>query len=258
MSEVKTLYKIAQSIKSLKGEATDRNVPVYILLGKGAVKELNLHNTLNFKSVLLDIDNSTLSAALPANYIDWQRVGLVVNGRILELDYDRNIFIRETGDDEYCGDLTPEGRLRNDCSCLTDGVTPDYYKKYYDWDIYSGQELHTFYTIPAYYPRKFFKISGNRIWFDSLCPTDTQVALEYKHTGLDDSGKTIIPELYVPCVEAYIKWQFALNRNDPNQDRLYMEYKRQYHLLTDVKTASTLDHIIRAMKSTKAVGGKKG
>jgi hypothetical protein len=52
------------------------------LFGREAVKELNLFNTLNIKSVLLDINTDTMTVNLPDDYIEYSKVGILINGRI--------------------------------------------------------------------------------------------------------------------------------------------------------------------------------
>ena len=56
-----TLYDIAQEIAIKKDEQGDKHIAKYLLFGREAIKELNLHNTLNVKSIMLDIDTVFLS-----------------------------------------------------------------------------------------------------------------------------------------------------------------------------------------------------
>ena len=44
-----TLYDIAQEIAIKKDEQGDKHIAKYLLFGREAIKELNLHNTLNVK-----------------------------------------------------------------------------------------------------------------------------------------------------------------------------------------------------------------
>ena len=70
-----TLYDIAQEIAIKRDETTEKHLAKYLLFGREAIKELNLHNTLNVKSIMLDIDSTNMSVELPKDYISYSKVG---------------------------------------------------------------------------------------------------------------------------------------------------------------------------------------
>ena len=127
------------------------------------------------------------------------------------------------------------------------------YEYNYDWSYYgSGQQLHTNYAVPVYYGTKFFRIHNGIIYLDSICPIeDTHLVLEYKTTGLSDSGQTPIPELFRGAVSAYIEWKMALTKGKQNVMLLEREYKRQFKMVERIKRSSTLLEILRTVRSTK-------
>lgn len=250
-----TLYDIAQEIAIKKDEQGDKHLAKYLLFGREAIRELNLHNTLNVKSVMLDIDTDTMSVELPKDYITYSKVGILIGNKIIELDYDSRIYPQQKPlnlcDDE---NLEPTKRFKRDCECCLDGADLPYNYSYNWHNIGYGQQLYTYYSIPAYYGTKFFREHGGYLYLDSICPLeDTKIVLEYKTTGIDEK-QTIVPEIYKLAVGAYIDWKFALYKSKQNVQLLEREYQRQYKNVRKIKNASTFLEILRAVRSTKAQG----
>lgn len=254
---ITTLYDIAQELAIKKDDTTDKHLTKYLLFGREAVKELNLFNTLNIKSVLLDINTDTMTVNLPDDYIEYSKVGILINGRILELDYDNRIYPYQKPLDLCCDGedkQTPEIRFKNDCGCLYDGVNLPYNYNYEWHNISHGQQLVTYYAIPAYYGTKFFRVHNGVIYLDSICPIENSyIVLEYKTTGLDEK-QTVVPELYKEAVSAYIDWKTALYKHTPSVQLFEREYQRQYKKISRLNHSSTILSILRAVRSTKAQG----
>jgi hypothetical protein len=254
---ITTLYDIAQELAIKKDDTTDKHLTKYLLFGREAIKELNLTQSLNVKSVLLEIDKETMTVKLPNDYIEYTRVGILINGRILELDYDNRIYPYQKPLDLCCNGedkQTPEQRFKNDCGCLLDGVDLPYNYNYAWHNIGHGQSLVTHYTTPAYYGTKFFRVHDGHIYLNSICPIENSfIVLEYKTTGVDEK-QTIVPELYKEAVSAYIDWKTSLYK-EPQMARVFeREYQRQYKIISNIKNSSTLLAILRAVRSTKAQG----
>jgi hypothetical protein len=251
-----TLYDIAQEIAIKRDETTEKHLAKYLLFGREAIKELNLHNTLNVKSIMLDIDSTNMSVELPKDYISYSKVGILVGGKILELDYDSRIYPQEKPIN-LCEDenIEPTNRFKRDCDyCLNGGINLPYNYSYSWYNIKYGQEFHTLYTIPAYYGAKFFREHNGYLYLDSTCPLeDTKIILEYKTIGIDEK-QTVVPELYRGAVSSFIDWKFALYKSKPNVQLLEREYQRQYKNVLKLKRSSTLLEILRAVRSTKGQG----
>jgi hypothetical protein len=250
-----TLYNIAEEIAIKNDYAIDKHLAKLLLFGREAIRELNLHNTLNVKSVMLDIDATNMSVELPNDYVSYTKVGILVGNRILELDYDSRIYPQEKPIN-LCEDenVSADIRFKKDCECCLNKDDLGYNYTYSWYNISYGQQLHTHYSIPTYYGTRFFREHNGYLYLDSICPLeDTKIVLEYKTTGIDEK-QTIVPELYKQAVESYINWKFALTKSKNNVQLLEREYQRQYKNVEKIKRSSTLLEILRAVRSTKAQG----
>jgi hypothetical protein len=247
-----TLQDIARELAIKYDTLGNSNEPKFLLFGRDAIRELNLANTLNIKSVLLDIDPSNMTVVLPDDYVTYTKVGLLVGNRILELDYDSRIYPKEKEIDLCDDGLTPENRFKRDCDCLCSGGALPYRFHYLWYYRGRGQTLFTDYAVPVYYGTKFFRIHNGIIYLDSICPIEqSQIVLEYKTTGVSNGGETPVPDLFRAAVSAYIEWKAALTKGANNVLILHQEYKRQFKLVERIKRSSTLLEILRAVRSSK-------
>lgn len=96
-----TLHEIAKELSLLRRDKSDIYIPDYILLGRECVAEMVTRGFMPISSVALDIDQNTNSAKLSDDYLQYIRVGICINGRIIELDYDSTMCVREK-QDNFC------------------------------------------------------------------------------------------------------------------------------------------------------------
>ena len=94
--------------------------------------------------------------------------------------------------------------------------------------------LDPIYTLPAYRSKGFFKISNGRIYFNSVC-ANGQVILQYKSTGVSDSGQTEIPYNLKDVIKYYIVWKNAFFDNNTPLAKVAM-YKEEYNRKKDLIT----------------------
>jgi len=230
-----TLHLIAKEIALSRQDKSDIYVPNYILHGKEALSELNTRGFVPIQNVLLDIDSDTNSALLPQDYLKYVRVGSCVNGRILELDYDASMCVREPAV-SFCDPAEVVVRYEDDCDCLLNERIPTGYDNYYMWNniYYNGRFIEPIYTIPAYRSPGFFKIENGRIFFNSVC-ANSKIALQYKSTGVSTSGQTVVPINLKEVIKYYIVWKNAFFDRNETLARVSLyeqEYNRKKDLLT--------------------------
>lgn len=236
------------------------DIPTYMIYARDALKDLQLYNVGTIRSVMLDIDKETNSAALPDDYITYARVGLAVRGTIIELDYDKDMYIALPKEPVSCAkDEAPTAdveRFENDCYCLGMDDIPPYYRTYYYWSniYYQGQELKPTYTIPAYYSTKFFKIERGRIWFNSITTPNSKVVMDYNNTGENASGQTLVEDKYKSAIKSYIKWKRAMDKRDNSVVILQKDYEREFYNLFYLSVAPTLLSLQRTIRSNTGQG----
>lgn len=233
--EALTLHKIAKEISLSRQDKSDIYIPNYILFGREAIGEMNTRGFVPLQSVALDIDPNTNSATLPPDFVRYIRVGSCVNGRILELDYDKTMCVREPIDD-FCNPDDVIKKYEEDCKSLNSGSIPDGYSNYYMWNniYYRGRLLEPMYTIPAYRSPGFFKISNGRMYLNSVC-ANNKIILQYKSTGVSDSGQTEIPYNLKDVIKYYIVWKNAFFDNNTPLAKVAM-YKEEYNSKKDLIT----------------------
>jgi len=204
-----TLHNIAKKLALSKDDKSDIHIPKYILYGKTAAAEMCKRGFMPIQSVMLDIDENTNSAKLPDDYVKYVRVGSCFCGRILELDYDNTLCVREK-DTAFCDPKDVIEQIQKDCACLQRDCIPDGYTNYYMWNniYYQGRMFGAMYTLPAYRSSGFYKIENGRIYLNSVC-AGSQVVLQYKSSGISDSGQTEIPTEMEDVILYYMVWKNA-------------------------------------------------
>jgi len=148
--EALTLHKIAKEISLSRQDKSDIYIPNYILFGREAISEMNTRGFVPIQSVALDIDPNTNSATLPPDYLGYVRVGICVCGRIIELDYDKTLCVREPVDNFCCAE-EEVSKFEEDCKCLSNNCIPDGYSNYYMWNniYYRDSNRHSILSYPS-------------------------------------------------------------------------------------------------------------
>lgn len=249
-----TLHTIAKELALSKDDKSDIHIAKYILYGKTFAAEMCKRGFMPIQSVMLDVDLNTNSAKLPENYMQYVRVGSCFCDRILELDYDSTLCVREV-DTNYCNPDEVAAQVESDCACLQNDCIPDGYTNYYMWNnvFYQGRMLGAMYTLPAYRSRGFFKIENGRIYLNSVCASD-KIVLQYKSTGVSDSGQTEIPIEMKDTILYGMVWKNAFFDRSSAISYVKMceqEYIRQKDLLTmQTVLKSVVDMLKVEMKNT--------
>jgi hypothetical protein len=169
----------------------DRNDQFLLQYIIDAVSELNMFHLdiSGTKTVIIDV-NEINTIDLPSDYIDYEVIGYIVNGKITSLSKNPNIPIPISGD---CGaDTNPFPDLVQDLpSVPTFGV--------------GGGYNVAEYTIDK---------RGHRIIIQGTVPGN-QILLKYTSSGISLTEETYIPKQYVPAIRAYVLWVIA--ENDPKE-----------------------------------------
>lgn len=223
-------YTISYCVKSAlvsRGETSMRYYQQGVQFGIEIFRRLNLAGMMpTNRTQKLDIDQNTLTAPLPCDYVDWLKVGLCVNGRWLNLSYNENI----------CNCV--QGGITDECGChedfMTDvnnisagfggddGVPVWWYYPYF----YNGLWCDGLYGYGAGRYRGGFKIlkEQGRIALDSYI-TGENILLEYMSNGISGAG-TLVPEGAVGCITQWILYKYSLNSKDRLQAQ---EYKMTFN-----------------------------
>jgi hypothetical protein len=164
----------------------DRYLLQYII---DCISELNMFHLDVSGPVSTIIDISDINTVdLPSDYIDYLKIGYIVNGKIVTLTHNPSIPIPISGE---CGeDTNPFPDLS-----LSIPLVPTY-------GAGGG------YNVAEYRIDK----KDRRIILQGSVP-GSQLAIEYISTGVSLNEETTIPRKYLPAIRAYVVW--TLIENDP-------------------------------------------
>ncbi len=176
------------------------------------------------KDVLLNI-NSINMVDVPGDYVDYIRIGRVVNGRITTLSL--NPDLAKT--------------LGWDCGAQTNpysAITPDL-PQYQHYGLGGGYNIGEYVYLPR---SRQIEISGTI--------PGSQIYLEYVSTGISTSGQTWIDRRAVPILRNYVIWK-RIEHNDKaplwEKQRKAEIYRQSVGDLNRAINALTLDEMMDAI-----------
>lgn len=222
-----TLDYCVKSALSDIGETGLRYYQQFLKFGIDCYRRMNLGGLMPTNtSIMLDIDTNTHSAELPPDYVDFLKIGLCINGHVVNFDYNETICTGvQLGGADFCTDCASQidSDITNiGCGC-TDGLVGWWWYPYSYNDAwygglygYSGARYHGGY-----------KIVCNRICFDSHVKVD-RVLLEYKSNGIAGAA-TIVPEGAIGVVRAYIHLQRVKFSKDRTTRLEIVPFKSEYN-----------------------------
>ena len=207
--QTKTLSFCVYSVMADLDEVSQRNYEKYLKWAHDGFRRLNVGNLLEntVRTVKLEVDENTKTANLPADFVNFIKIGYSCHGVIINLD--SNPELKLSGEPDVCGcqeDI-------EQCQLIAQGFTGSQTGVYTgDWWYYNSfwhnnQFVGGLYGLGAGTFRNSYRIDWhkNQIQFDSYIKAD-YVILEYIATGLND-GDAVIQEDVVPCITNYIHWK---------------------------------------------------
>lgn len=230
---VKDLQYIVANVMLRANNLDEREYPYLLKHAINGYRKLNLHGliTQTTKTWRIPLDPNTNIANLPADYLDWFKMGVVYpfwNGtchveRIINLDYNPNI-------------VGVGGQLPNLCECP---CTPESFNNsvncdpaQYGWNnwlyyaprVNNGQFTAGIYGVGANVYRGGFIIDepNNIIRVGSFVSGVTEIVLEGKSSGISSMGEAIVPEGAIPALIAYVNWMYNLEKEKLQLAREYM------------------------------------
>jgi hypothetical protein len=199
-----------------------------------AVEYLTEHNIFykkGGKDALLDV-SVTNTVDLPSDYVDYIRIGIIINGKIWTLGLNEDIpFTSKLN----CGvEETPDDNITVPASI------ENYVAEHQNMPVFmyhygvSGGQNYSKYRIDK---------ERRQIIFDTAIPY-SKIYIEYVSSGVSIDGETYVPRQVVPCIRQYLIWQ-ALE-NDPRvpmneKERKMAQYEKELRLLNSFDNAFTVD-----------------
>lgn len=231
INNVYSLNYVVQNVLA-KINKPEKNLYIRLLqFANNGFRELNLADGMpvTMKTVTLPVDHATNTAILPDDYLDYYKIGLCINGKLVNFDMNDSLCLDSADAPSVCAcdSATISTDIANCCngSVLGGGAYGTWYYPYYSY-YHNGQFVAGAYGVGAGYKHGGYKINlpANKIQFDS-CVTAHEIVLEYKSSGLTGDGNAIIEQTAIPALIAYVQMEY----NEAIKDKYWAEkYRRAY------------------------------
>lgn len=187
----------------------------YLTHATSALRELHFDHLRNVKTVKLTI-NSYKAVAIPCDYVDWVRVGVVANDKVKALVQSSNINRLNNFD-------TSGNKVKWPIDESTVSID-DFYMWRTDIYEYTGG----FYNHRPDLSSTFFKVLPERgeIQLESN-NGDTEIILEYISDGLDADAATKVDPYATDAIKTYVMWQVELNNRQYSKGDA--DYRKRLH-----------------------------
>ena len=225
-------------VRSYMNERADFNMDNferYLQIIREGYMTLNIHRIRTIKPYYTTV-NEVNQAALPPDYIDYSRIGIIYDGKIWELGYNGDINLPRN---EMCG---VEYANPDNLSAIP---VPYYFEATYGGGYNVGK-----YRIDDI--RRIIQFDGDM--------ASKEICIEYVSTGISITGKTYIPRVVVPVLKAYLNW--ILKERDDKVGigggvRAEQLYNRAPVELNAFKNKFTMREFMDALRSGYTRGIKK-
>lgn len=174
---------------------------------------LNIFHLNNIEVVYLRMSDAK-TVDLPADFIDYTKIGIPINGKLKVLTKNQNILLpREFEDGEEVGNTD------NSTSTDTSSI-------YFVGHFRHGRYVGGLYGAPGGRDQAYYRVDKEMrtIAFTGSVPR-SEIVLEYISSGVKLSGQTIIPRECVGLLQNYAQWHYYLS----NKDSRYREFKNEYY-----------------------------
>jgi hypothetical protein len=195
---VVSLRYIIMSVLNLLGDYSMRHYYRLMQIAISGYKILNLWHLDNIEVVYLEM-NSAKVVTLPADFVDWLKIGVPINGKLRVLTNHQQILLPRTFPDG-----TPVGNT--DADDTVDAASLVYFSDHFR----GGQFVGGLYGMSggvddAYY--RFDREMGTIVFTGSV--PRSQIVLEYISSGVKATGSTMIPIECEPALRTYVLWQMV-------------------------------------------------
>lgn len=232
------LYTLDYVVRSCLADIDEPDTsPLYMKLLKFAndgYRRLNLAGLMpiNVKYAEIAVDEATNTAKLPSDYLYYLKIGLCVNGRILNLDLADDLCLVDDKQNPCpCSKEEAEEQAKqlSDSVSMPVGVVSWYYPFFQHY--HNGQFTAGYYGFGAGFKRMGYQIneSTGRIHLDGFLRGD-KLLLEYVGNGMSYTGDAYVPATALPALQAFVHKQRTAFSRDKNENAKYMLYVNMFRM----------------------------
>ncbi len=252
------LVTIRYVVMSLLNRLNDYSLKQYMRLTQIAIEGISedlsiYHSPVAGSEVVYLHMSAAKTVALPADYVDFLRLGYPVNGKLRVITKHDNLLLPRTFDD------TGEAIGNTTVTDTDDGTSlaPVYFSEHY----HSGQYVGGLYGLPGgidgcYYR---FDMENRQIVFSGSTPR-SEIVLEYISSGLKADGSSLISRELVAPLRNYVLWQKDWNDSRVPMNMKLMakkEYEESVEALRSLKLTPTMDEYLREIYASATQSPKR-
>jgi hypothetical protein len=172
---------------------------------------------------------------LPADYIDYVKIGIPINGKLRVITRHDSILLPRVFDDTGL----PVGNTDGDTDAGISNCI------FFSDHFRNGAFIGGLYGLPGGIDTAYYRIDreNRQIVFSGTTPR-SEIVLEYISTGLKPDGSSLIPREVVAPLRNYVLWQ--MEENDPRvayneKERRKREYEESVQALRSFSLTFTAD-----------------
>lgn len=242
------LVTIRYVIMSVLNRLQDYTLKKYKFLTQLAIEGFGEEFALYHTGIGAEVVYLHMSVAktvnLPADFIDWTKLGYPINGKLRVITNNNNILLPRVFDDT--GDTV--GNMDADDS---EGISN---ALFFSDHFRNGAFVGGLYGIPGGIDTAYFRFDMERrqIVFSGETPR-SEIVLEYTSTGLKTNGSSLIPREVVAPLRNYVLWHMV--ESDPRvayneRERRKREFNESVEALRSFENSFTKDEYLRMCYST--------
>ena len=246
-------------VKTVLMDLDDNSMTKYMKFLQYAINgwfKLNLDTMDTVKIAYLEM-NSNFTANLPDDFVTYCKIGVIHNGVFIPLGFNPDLIIPRRTDD--CG--IPINENSTDCSSTDIIERHPGFAFYLSPHYRGGQWVGEMYGETGGKAPAQYRIDWERrqVAFDSGIG-EREIVIEYKSTGIDVDGKTIVPRKVVEALTAYIHWKRVEHKDKESlavKDRKHRLFAIEHERLRDLELAFTAEEFLDMTYSTYKLTPKR-
>lgn len=241
---VVTLRHVVMSVLNRVEDYTTRRFYFLLQLAIEGYTELNLWHLDNLEVVYLTMNPLSKTAALPADFVDWLKVGIPIAGKLRVITRHDKILLPRLLDDG----ITPIGNT--DAGTTTDAASLVYFSDHFRQGQFVGGLFGMAGGVDSAYYR-FDREKRTFVYTGTI--SDNRVVLEYISAGVNLTGATSIPREAEPALRSYLLWQMVENDtriSNTEKERRKRNYGEELAALDYFQSAFTADEYRRMLWGT--------
>lgn len=244
-------YVVKSIMIDLK-QSTFHNYQTFLHLAAEGFTELNMYITPNIKVEYLPISEA-FTANLPEDFIDYTKVGILINGKVWTLTHNKTIALPRIVDP--CGKTMANV---SQCSLNDSSFNFPNWGFYFANHFRNGQYVGELFGLGGGFNFADFRIDHERrqIALSSSTPK-TELILEYISSGIKADGSTVVPRVAVKTIKEYVHWKrveydikVPMNERKNREQQYYIMYDKLLFFENSFTMSEYLDNSYKHSKSS--------